>query len=411
MSSDFKGDFSSTTNSSIPGSHGISPSPCSVSPFAFETLCSHGHASVDKYTGAIGTPIVQAATFAHPSLGQSTGFDYARGPHPTRLELEMTVAQLEKGEFSLAFSSGMAAISCWLKRFSSGAKIVVSEDLYGGTWRVFSMYESYGIKAIYVDTSKLDEVKKALEGGADALFIETPSNPMMRISDIEACASLIHGVGGVLVVDNTFLTPYLQNPLELGADFVIHSATKYLGGHNDAVAGMLVYNGKENDEFFRAAQMAEGACLSPFDSFLILRGIKTLALRMKKAEENAKKIADFLCSSEAVEKVFYPGFSDSPGFSVNAKQARGSGAMISFRVKNAHKIPDILSSLNLILFAESLGGVQSLITYPETQTHVAIPVEMRERVGVDKNLLRMSVGIEDCDDLIKDLSSALSKAL
>lgn len=383
--------YSSSTNKSIPGSHGAEIEACKRSELGFSTLCSHGFTRFDKTYGAVSTPIVQSSTFAHPSFGESTGFDYARGPQPTRLELEKTMATLEHAEYALAFSSGMAAISCWLKKFAAGAHIVVSEDLYGGTWRMFKMYESYGLTFSYVDTSDKDALKNAVTKNTNAIFLETPSNPMMRISDIRFAADLIHSVGGVLAVDNTFLTPYFQNPLDKGADFVIHSASKYLGGHNDTVAGILCYNKKENDDFFRPAQMAEGACLSPFDSWLILRGIKTLPLRMKQSDSNAKKIVEFLENHSEVEKVFYAG----------------RGAMISFYVKNAEKVISILDKVKVIMFAESLGGVQTLLTYPQTQTHTAIPEDMRNRVGVNEKLLRMSVGIEDVEDLIEDLEQAL----
>lgn len=384
--------YSESTNKSIPGSHGVSPEACKRTELGFSTFCSHGFTRFDKNTGAVSTPIIQSATFAHPSFGESTGFDYARGTQPTRLELEKTMATLEHAEYALAFSSGMAAISCWLKKFAAGAHIVVSEDLYGGTWRMFKMYEAYGLSFTYVDTADKEALKKAITPKTNAIFLETPSNPMMRISDIRFAADLIHSIGGVLVVDNTFLTPYFQNPIDEGADFVIHSATKYLGGHNDTVAGILCYNGQENDEFFRPAQMAEGACLSPFDSWLILRGIKTLPLRMKQSDSNAKKIVEFLKTNPNVEKVFYAG----------------RGAMISFYVKDQEKVISILDKLKVIMFAESLGGVQTLMTYPQTQTHTAIPEEMRNAVGVNERLLRLSVGIEDAEDLIKDLEQALN---
>lgn len=403
-------DYSGTTNRAVPGSHGVSPGPCPRSALAFETLCARGFSPVDAATGAVSAPIVQAATFAHPSLGESTGFDYARGLHPTRLELERTLAQMERGEYALAFSSGMAAVSCWLKKFAAGAEIVVSEDLYGGTWRLFSMYESCGLSFRYVDTSDLDAVRGAVTGRTDALFIETPSNPMMRVTDIASCAEIAHSAGAELVVDNTFLTPFLQNPLELGADVVVHSASKYLGGHNDTVAGALVYNGLGNDDFLRAAQMAEGACLSPFDSWLVLRGIRTLPLRMERACANAGVVARFLRSHPAVERVFWPGFDDAPGFGLNSRQARGAGAMVSFRLRSAAAVPSVLGSLRVILFAESLGGVQSLMTYPWTQTHSAIPEDVRRRVGVDERLLRLSVGVESADDLTADLARALGGA-
>lgn len=385
-------EYNTTQKSILAGSHGLAPEACKKSDLDFETICSHGFQAFDEKTGAIGTPIIQTATFRHPSLGESTGFDYSRGPQPTRLELEKTVALLEHAEYALAFSSGMAAIACFLKKFRTGDEIVVSDDLYGGTWRIFKLYEeNYGLKVIYVDTSDFENNKSFVTENTKLVYLETPSNPMMKISDIKKWADLIHSFGGILAVDNTFLTPYYQKPIDDGADFVIHSASKYLEGHNDTVAGLLVYNKKENDEYFRMAQMAEGACLGPFDSWLVLRGIKTLSVRMDKTTENAKKIVEFLSSNKNIEKVFYAGL----------------GGMISFYVKDAKKVPDILKNLKVIIFAESLGGVQSLMTYPETQTHNAIPVEIRNKVGVNDKLLRLSVGIESSEDLIKDLKQSL----
>lgn len=385
-------EYNTTQKSILAGSHGLAPEACKKSDLDFETICSHGFQAFDEKTGAIGTPIIQTATFRHPSLGESTGFDYSRGPQPTRLELEKTVALLEHAEYALAFSSGMAAIACFLKKFRTGDEIVVSDDLYGGTWRIFKLYEeNYGLKVIYVDTSDFENNKSFVTENTKLVYLETPSNPMMKISDIKKWADLIHSFGGILAVDNTFLTPYYQKPIDDGADFVIHSASKYLEGHNDTVAGLLVYNKKENDEYFRMAQMAEGACLGPFDSWLVLRGIKTLSVRMDKTTENAKKIVEFLSSNKNIEKVFYAGL----------------GGMISFYVKDAKKVPDILKNLKVIIFAESLGGVQSLMTYPETQTHNAIPVEIRNKVGVNDRLLRLSVGIESSEDLIKDLKQSL----
>lgn len=385
-------EYNTTQKSILAGSHGLAPEAYKKSDLDFETICSHGFQAFDEKTGAIGTPIIQTATFRHPSLGESTGFDYSRGPQPTRLELEKTVALLEHAEYALAFSSGMAAIACFLKKFRTGDEIVVSDDLYGGTWRIFKLYEeNYGLKVIYVDTSDFENNKSFVTENTKLVYLETPSNPIMKISDIKKWADLIHSFGGILAVDNTFLTPYYQKPIDDGADFVIHSASKYLEGHNDTVAGLLVYNKKENDEYFRMAQMAEGACLGPFDSWLVLRGIKTLSVRMDKTTENAKKIVEFLSSNKNIEKVFYAGL----------------GGMISFYVKDAKKVPDILKNLKVIIFAESLGGVQSLMTYPETQTHNAIPVEIRNKVGVNDKLLRLSVGIESSEDLIKDLKQSL----
>ena len=389
------------------GSHGTAPAPCTRSVFSPETFCVRGFTPFFSDTGAISTPIVLSSTFHHPSLGESTGFDYSRGLNPTRLELERTVATMEHAKYALAFSSGMAAISCLVKHFDVGDEIIVSNDLYGGTWRIFAMYEKYGLHFHYVDTSDISLIQAALTEKTRALFVETPSNPMMKITDLAACAALIHAhrKDGLLIVGNTFLSPYLQNPIDFGADIIVHSGTKYLSGHHDVIAGLLVYNRKEEDDFFRLTQMSEGASLSPFDSWLVLRGIKTLPVRIDRANENAKKLADFLRAEPFVEHVYFAGFADAPGHEVFKKQSRGTGSMISFTVRDARAIPVILKSL--ILFAESLGGVQSLMTYPATQTHAAIPQALREAVGVTDRLLRLSVGIESADELIADLRQAL----
>ena len=394
------------------GSHGPAPEPARRMGVKPETFCVSGYTPFDERTGAVSAPLVLSATFHHPSLGESTGFDYSRGLNPTRLELERTVAALEHAEYALAFSSGMAAVSCLAKILSPGDEAVVSADLYGGTWRMFSAYERYGITFRYIDTSDLAAVRAAVTERTRLLFIETPSNPMMTVTDIAACADIVHSAraDGVCAVDNTFLTPYFQNPLDFGADFVVHSGTKYLGGHHDLLAGFLVYSGRANDDFFRLAQMTEGAALAPFDAWLCLRGIKTLPLRMRQSDENARKVAAFLRTVPQVERVFYPGFPDAPGHELCARQARGFGGMISFYVRDGRLVPGILEGLRVIMFAESLGGVESLMTYPVTQTHNAIPPELRERVGVNARLLRLSVGVEDADDLIADLARAFAGA-
>ncbi len=389
------------------GAHGRNPCPCRDIDISAETFCAHGWTKIENKTGAVSTPIVLSSTFAHPDFNHSSGFDYSRGLNPTRLELEQTVAALEHTEYGLAFSSGMAAISTWVKKFVPGDHVLVSEDLYGGTWRMFSQYSCYGISFEFIDTSDKKKILASIKPETKALFIETPSNPMMRITDIKFCADLIHKNGGTLCVDNTFLSPYLQQPKKLGADFVVHSGTKYLGGHNDVIAGFLCYSGKENDDFFRVQAMSEGAVLSPFDSWLVLRGIKTLPLRMDRSCDNAEKIADFLKSVPAVEKVFFAGFATGEELEVQKNQSKRFGAMISFYVKDEKKVPDILSRFKVISFAESLGGVQSLITYPVTQTHNSIPKVIREKVGVNDKLLRLSVGIENADELIADLEQAL----
>lgn len=375
-----------------------------------DTLAVHGGALFDGPTGAVSVPIYQSSTFRHPGLGDSTGFDYSRGANPTRAELERAVACLEGARYGLAFSSGMGAISAFIKLFTPGDHILVSEDLYGGTYRLFNdFYRRYGFSFSWADTSGADTLRAGIQDNTRAVFIETPSNPMMKVSDIRLAAELIHKRGGILAVDNTFLSPYFQNPLALGADLVIHSGTKYLAGHNDTLSGFLVHSRDDLEEPLRNIQKSEGACLGPFDSWLTLRGIKTLALRMERHGRNGRRIADWLRRHERVEKVFYTGFEDHPQFALSCSQARGHGGMVSFYLKDPADVPVILRSVSLILFAESLGGVESLITYPLVQTHSAIPEEMRLAAGVNERLMRLSAGIEDPEDLIADLDAAFGR--
>jgi cystathionine gamma-synthase len=373
------------------------------------THAVHGASLFEPVTGAVSTPIFQSSTFRHPGLGQSTGFDYSRAANPTRLELEKTMALLEKGKYGLAFSSGMGAISALIKLFKPGSHLIVPEDLYGGTYRLFQEYYSrYGFSFSWIDTSDFARIEAALRPETAAIFIETPSNPMMKVTDIRRCAALIHEHGGKLIVDNTFLTPWFQNPLELGADIVTHSGTKYLSGHNDTLSGFLVLSDAETEAKLRNIQKSEGASLAPFDAWLALRGIKTLAVRMERHEQNARKIAEWLRAQDIVEKVFYTGFEDHPQYELSGKQARGAGGMISFYLKKTEYAPVLLRSIRLILFAESLGGVESLLTYPLLQTHAAIPEKIRLSTGVNDRLMRLSVGIEDSGDLIADLEQAFA---
>jgi cystathionine gamma-synthase len=374
------------------------------------TLFVHGATPYEALTGAVSTPIFQSATFRHPGLGESTGFDYSRCQNPTRKELEESMALFEHGKYGLAFATGMGAISTLIKFFKPGDHIIISEDLYGGTFRLFNeYYAQYGFSFSWVDTSRFDKVEAAVLPETKGLFIETPSNPMMKVSDIERCADLMHRNGGYLIVDNTFLTPCFQLPLDWGADFVIHSGTKYLSGHNDTLAGIIVHANDEAEPVLRLAQTSEGAALAPFDAWLVLRGLKTLALRMEKHQENGKKLAAYLRRHPGVEKVFYTGFDDHPQSALSARQTRGHSGLVSFYLKQAEDVPKLLASVKLILFAESLGGVQSLITFPLAQTHAAIPEEMRLAAGVNDRLMRLSCGIEDADDLIDDLEAAIPR--
>ncbi|MDR1955460.1 MAG: PLP-dependent aspartate aminotransferase family protein [Treponema sp.] len=376
---------------------------------SLDTVAVRGARLFEPHTGAISTPIYQNTTFRHPGLFESTGFDYSRVINPTRSELERTIALLEGGDYGLAFASGMGAISALIKLYQPGDHLIVSEDLYGGTYRLFTeYYEPYGLSFSWVDTSDCMRVEQALQPKTKAIFIETPSNPMMKVTDIRRCAELIHHQGGQLIVDNTFLSPYFQNPLRSGADMVIHSGTKYLSGHNDTLSGLIVLSNTQLEQALREVQKSEGASLSPFDAWLTLRGIKTLALRMERCEGNAFRIAQWLQEHPRVDQVFFTGFPDHPHYALSCSQARGFGGMISFALKDPADVPVLLKSVSLILFAESLGGVESLITYPLVQTHSAIPEAMRRSAGITDRLLRLSVGIEDADDLIADLASAFA---
>jgi len=376
---------------------------------SIETKVVHGYKGYDPQTGAISYPIYQSATFRHPGLNQSTGYDYSRLQNPTREELENTIAKLENGKRGFAFSSGMAAISTVIKLFSPGDHIIVSDDLYGGTYRLFeSVYKGFGLSFTYVDTSSIHQVNTHITNSTKALLIETPSNPMMKISDIKGLVEIGKKHHLLTIVDNTFLTPYFQRPLELGADIVLHSGTKFLGGHNDTLAGLVVVNDDMLIDQIQLLQKSEGAVLSPFDSWLILRGIKTLAVRLKKQEENALKIARWLKTHPSVSTVYYAGLPEHKGYEICKKQASGFGAMISFTLQEPSLVAQVLEKVKVIQFAESLGGVESLITYPMVQTHSAIPVELRERLGVNDKLLRLSVGIEAAEDLIADLEHAFN---
>jgi len=373
-----------------------------------ETKLVHGYRGFDPQTGAVSFPIYQSATFRHPGLYQTTGYDYSRLQNPTREELENTLARLESGIAGFAFSSGMAAISALMEIFSPGDHIVVSDDLYGGTYRLFEeIYKKKGFEFSYTDTSSLENVVQSIKNNTKAFFIETPSNPMMKVTDIQAVVEIARSRNILTIVDNTFLTPYYQRPIELGADIVVHSGTKYLGGHNDTLAGFIVVNDESISEKIKLMQKSIGSVLAPFDSWLMLRGIKTLSVRIKAQEKNAFAVASWLKTNPRIEKVYYVGLPDHEGYEVSRKQSSGFGAMTSFTVRDIQLVEKILSGVKVIAFAESLGGVESLITYPAVQTHSAIPMEIRERLGVNDKLLRLSVGIEAAEDIINDLEQAM----
>lgn len=369
----------------------------------------HGCHQYDA-TGSISTPIYLSATYRHPGFRQSTGYDYGRVANPTRDELEHTMAALERGERCWALSSGMAAIGMVMHLLKPGDHLLLSEDLYGGTVRLAdAVYHDYGIAFEYVDTSNLEVVKAKIRPNTRGIYIETPSNPMMRISDIRSLADLAHRKEALLIVDNTFLSPHFQKPLTLGADIVVHSGTKYLCGHNDIIAGFLVVR-EADSEYARKLELcikSEGPNLSPMDSWLMLRSIKTLGLRVECQAERALSIARWLQAQEAVEEVYYVGLPEHPGYALHRSQASGCGSMISFKVRSAEIAQAALGRLRLICFAESLGGVETLLTYPIAQTHAEMPAELLKRTGLDDRLLRLSVGIEDTEDLCEDLARAL----
>ncbi|MCH3972332.1 MAG: PLP-dependent aspartate aminotransferase family protein [Oscillospiraceae bacterium] len=370
------------------------------------TLCVHGGIRDDDPTGAVEMPIYQTAMFRHHDIGEG-GYDYSRQQNPTREKLEQLVAGLEHGCGAIGFSSGMAAITCLMELFQPGDHILATDDLYGGSIRLFrGVGEKNGLSFDFMDTSDIEKVRKRLRPQTKALFIETPTNPMMQVTDLRAVAALCREKHLLLLVDNTFLTPYLQNPLELGADVVIHSGTKFLAGHNDTLAGFLVAKDPQLLEKLRWYYMTTGACLSPMDSWLVLRGIKTLAVRMERQQQNALALAQWLQKQSWVRKVLYVGLPEHPGYEINCKQSRGAGAMISFVVDSSKTALRLLRNVQLILFAESLGGTETLLTYPMTQTHADLPKEEREARGINDCLLRLSVGLEEVTDLEEDLQQA-----
>lgn len=377
-----------------------------------ETQCIHGDSH--KYredSRSISFPIYQTASFSHTEPGHNgSGFDYTRESNPTREHLEEMVASLEGAAEAIAFSSGMAAIAACFELFHPGDHIVCSADLYGGTVRfLHNISEKNGLLITFADTCDLDKLRAALRPDTKAIFLETPSNPMMNITDIRVCAQLAQSIGALLIVDNTFLSPYWQNPIALGADIVLHSGTKFLAGHNDTIAGFLCAADSELGAKARLISKTVGNTLSPFDSWLVLRGLKTLHVRMERQQENAQKLADWLLKQPQVTKVFYTGLPSHPGYAINRAQARGAGSMLSFRVDCAETARRVLEKVRLITFAESLGGVESLITYPVTQTHPDVPEEVRKQLGITDTLLRLSVGLEHADDIIADLAQALGE--
>ncbi|HJQ41432.1 MAG TPA: cystathionine gamma-synthase [Thermoanaerobaculia bacterium] len=373
----------------------------------FSTDCIHAGQEPEPQTGAVTIPIYQTSTYVQPELGRHKGYEYARTQNPTRAALEANLAALERGKHGHCFASGMSAIDAVFRLLKSGDHVVTGENMYGGSYRLFSkVLERFGLQFTYVDTSNVDAVRDAMRENTKIVYLETPTNPMMTITDLAACAEVAHARGALVVVDNTFCSPYLQRPIELGADIVLHSTTKFLNGHSDSVGGVVVSNSDELAQQIGFLQNAVGAILSPFDSWLVLRGTKTLAVRMKRHEENGVAMASYLANQAKVKKVYYPGLPDHPQHDLAKRQMNGFGSMISFELGSLENAKKFLDRVRLCSLAESLGGVETLISHPVSMTHGSVPEEMRQRLGITPGLVRISVGIEDIEDLIADLDNA-----
>lgn len=373
-----------------------------------ESALIHGGNTIDPLTGAVNVPIYQTSTFRQKGIGLEPEWEYARTGNPTRAALERLIAELEEGTAGFAFASGMAAITAVLSLFRAGDRVLISSNVYGGTYRVLDkVFSAFGLRYSIENTEDLQALEQAVAPDVKAILVESPANPLMTVTDLAGVAEIAKRHGILSIVDNTFMTPYLQKPLTLGADIVLHSGTKYLGGHSDVVAGLVAVKNQELAKRLAFIQNATGGVLGPQDSFLIIRGIKTLAVRMDRHVENAEKVARFLKDHPAVDRVYYPGLPDAQGYDVNRRQAKNGGVMISFVLDSGHDYRKFVSSLKLIALAESLGGVESLVCHPATMTHASIPKEIREQVGITDNLIRLSTGIEHVDDLLADLEQAI----
>ncbi|WP_081673606.1 trans-sulfuration enzyme family protein [Butyrivibrio sp. FC2001] len=377
---------------------------------SIDTKCQQLDRNLMDQWGAISFPIYQTATFAHPGLGESTGYDYTRMQNPTRKQLESIVAYLENGKDAMAFASGMAAIAAVMELFKPGDHFIIDSDLYGGSIRLFNEISKKNGLTYSAANLSSDDVTPFINENTKAIYLETPTNPMMNVTDLEKLSKIAKEKGLLLIVDNTFLSPYFQNPLDFGADIVVHSGTKFLGGHHDTIGGFLVVKDEELDEKLRFIYKTTGAGLSPFDSWLILRGIRTLAVRLERAQQNALALAKYLQTNMHVTRVIYPGLPEHPGYDIMKKQARGFGAMVTFEVDSVEFAHSILNNVQLIYFAESLGGTETLITYPVTQTHADVPKDVLEKNGINDRVLRLSVGIEGIADLICEFNRVFAIA-
>ncbi|MMZ52353.1 Cystathionine gamma-lyase [compost metagenome] len=374
-----------------------------------KTKLIHGGVDGDPLTGAVNVPIYQVSTYKQEGVGKHKGYEYSRTGNPTRHAVEEYIADIEGGVRGFAFASGMAALSTIVMMFDAGDHFVVGDDVYGGTYRVLNkVFNRFGVEVTFVNTGDVEAIAAAIRPNTKAVMLESPSNPLLKVTDIAAVAEITKEKGLLLVVDNTFMTPYWQNPLELGADIVFHSATKYLGGHSDVVAGLVIVKDEELGERMHFVQNSVGAVLGPQDSYYLLRGMKTLGIRMEEHEANTKRIAEWLSRREDIEKVYYPGLTNHPGHDIAAKQARGFGGMISFDVGSRERAEQVLSRAKIFTLAESLGAVESLISVPAQMTHASIPAERRAELGITDGLIRISVGIEDVEDLIEELEQALA---
>lgn len=375
----------------------------------FSTIAIHAGNEPDTATGAVSVPIYQTSTYAQDGLGKHKGYEYARTQNPTRSALEKNIAALEGAKFGYAFASGMSATDAVLKLVKAGDHVILGDNTYGGTFRLFArVLANYGVAFDLVDTTDISKVELAFKPNTKMVFVETPTNPVMSITDLQAVSDVAHAHGAKVVCDNTFMSPYLQQPLALGCDIVVHSTTKYLNGHSDSIGGFVALNDEEDANWIQFIQNAVGAILSPFDSFLVLRGTKTLAIRMEAHDKNGRQVANFLAEHPGVQKVYYPGLVSHPQHELAKRQQKGFGGMVAFETGSLENAKKVLENVKLCILGESLGGVESLISHPATMTHASVPVEKRESLGITDGLVRISVGIEDVEDIIADLDQALS---
>lgn len=375
----------------------------------FSTIAIHAGNEPDTATGAVSVPIYQTSTYAQDAFGKHKGYEYARTQNPTRSALERNIAALEGARFGYAFASGMAATDATLKLVKAGEHVILGDNTYGGTFRLFSkVLSNYGVEFDLVDTTDVTNLEQAFKPNTKMVFVETPTNPVMSVTDLAAVSEIAHAHGAKVVCDNTFMSPYLQRPIEFGVDIVVHSTTKYLNGHSDSVGGFVALNDEKDAEWIQFIQNSVGAILSPMDSFLVLRGTKTLAVRMEAHDKNGQQVANFLAEHPKVQKVYYPGLVSHPQHELAKRQQKGFGGMVAFETGSLDNAKKVLESVKLCILGESLGGVESLISHPATMTHASVPIEKREQLGITDGLVRVSVGIEDVEDIIADLDQALS---